>query len=94
MCRAGALLAACKVLKGYLCETTLCALNPATSNENEILPRKENTGFDALNEPLRSNNFHMLKLSNLGWGKGTSNNVRASRIILEKRALYEGALRT
>ena len=76
---ASALLADCKVLQGCLCQTALCALNPVTSNEDEILPWKKNTSLDALNEPLRSNNFHMLELADLCWGKGTSNNVRAIR---------------
>ena len=92
---ASALLAGCKVLQGCLCQPALCALNPATSNENKILPRKENTILDALNEPLRSNNFHMLELADLCWGEGTSNNMRAITVIIPgSKDEVRAALRT
>jgi hypothetical protein len=71
----GTLLA--KLLQGCLCESALRALNSPTSDEDEILPRKQDTNFNALYKPLRPDNLHMLELANLGRREGTSDHVSA-----------------
>jgi hypothetical protein len=55
----------------------LRALDPTTSDENEILPREEGTGFDALHKPLGPHDFHVFELADLGRCQGTSDNVSA-----------------
>jgi hypothetical protein len=68
-----------KFLQGYLCQTALGALNPATGDKDEILPGKEDTSLDTLDKPLGPHNFHMLELADLGWCEGTSDNMSAIR---------------